>query len=223
MAPHMRVVLVVRPRGRRWWWICDQRRGRTPVLNRYYNTVFACFWGNFNGFWLWIVGGGDGGEHLFEPRRGRENGNCNTFIREGPRRQAKNCNVNIFIHEGPRRTATSTPLSAEGCGDTRRTATSTSFSTEGHGGSRRRATSTPLSTEGREELQLQHLCPRRAAEGQGEGNGGDVGDGVGWVPGQAQGLPLSVVLVVMGLRCATSGFRCCRVRRRRRCRDGRCR
>ena len=146
------------------------------------------------------------GEHLLEPRRGRENGNCNTFIREGPRRHAKNCNVNIFIHEGPRRTATSTPLSAEGRGDTRRTATSTSFSTEGHG-----------------ERQLQHLCPRRAAEGHGEGNGGDVGDGVGWVPGQAQGLPLHIVLVVKGLRCATSGFRCCRVRRRRRCRDGRCR
>ena len=58
------------------------------------------------------------------------------FVHEGPRRNTKNCNGNTFVHGGhggPRRTAT---------------ATATSFCP-------RRA------TEGHEELQRQHICPRR--------------------------------------------------------------
>ena len=58
------------------------------------------------------------------------------FVHEGPRRNTKNCNGNTFVHGehgGPRRTAT---------------ATATSFCP-------RRA------AKGREELQRQHICPRR--------------------------------------------------------------
>ena len=58
------------------------------------------------------------------------------FVHEGPRRATKNCNGNTFVHGGhggPRRTAT---------------ATATSFCP-------RRA------AKGREELQRQHICPRR--------------------------------------------------------------
>ena len=58
------------------------------------------------------------------------------FVHEGPRRNTKNCNGNTFVHGGhggPRRTAT---------------ATATSFCP-------RRA------AKGHEELQRQHICPRR--------------------------------------------------------------
>ena len=66
----------------------------------------------------------------------REGRGGTPFIHEGPRRNTKNCNGNTFVHGGrggPRRTAT---------------ATATSFCP-------RRA------AKGREELQRQHICPRR--------------------------------------------------------------
>ena len=84
------------------------------------------------------------------PRRTRRaaencNGDCNFLLstegREGPRRATKNCNGNTFVHGGhggPRRTAT---------------ATATSFCP-------RRA------TKEHEELQRQHICPRRGGRGE---------------------------------------------------------
>ena len=149
MAPHMRVVLVVRPGGRRWWWVCDQRRDRTPVLTRYYNMEIGGFWGNFIGLWFWVAregrvntfwnhGEGQGQlQHLFEPRRATEG--------HGERQRRLQLLLSTEGHGGPRRTATAT-------------ATSTPLSTKGHEGPRRAAKNCNFNT----------FCPRRATEGHGE-------------------------------------------------------
>ena len=100
------------------------------------------------------------------PRRTRRaaencNGDCNFLLstegREGPRRATKNCNGNFLLstegREGPRR-------ATKNCnGNT--------FVHGGHGGPRRTATATATSfcprraTKEHEELQRQHICPRR--------------------------------------------------------------
>ena len=72
------------------------------------------------------------------------------FVHEGPRRNTKNCNGNTFVHGGhggPRRTAT---------------ATATSFCP-------RRA------AKEHEELQRQHICPRRTRRAAENCNGHDEG------------------------------------------------
>ena len=86
-----------------------------------------------------------------------------------PRRATKNCNGSTFVHGGhggPRRTATATATSFCPRRATKNCNGST-FVHGGHGGPRRTATATATSfcprraTKGHEELQRQHICPRR--------------------------------------------------------------